>query len=82
MQAMQRLQQLGLVCHFDNHGGRSEHFFLQHLGAVDQQAGIGLEQLRAGLIAVLPGACEMTDASHFCQALDAFAVAVQTACIE
>jgi hypothetical protein len=51
-----------LIGDFDKHGGGAEHFLLQHFVAVDQQAHIGLEQLRPRLIARLGVAGQMLDA--------------------
>jgi hypothetical protein len=48
------------------------NFFLQHLGTADQQAGIGLEQLRVRLIALLLRTCEMANAFDRGQMAKAF----------
>ncbi|MDT4850899.1 hypothetical protein FQZ97_850650 [compost metagenome] len=53
VQAVQGLLQLRQVGHFHQHGGRAEDFLLQQFIAVQQQADIGLEQLRPGLVALL-----------------------------
>jgi hypothetical protein len=66
-----------LIRHFDDHRGRAEHFFLQHFIAIDQQADIGLEQLRLRLIALLRIAGQMLDAGMRVQLLQAFAVAAR-----
>ena len=53
VQTVQGLLQLSRVGHFDQKGGRAEHFFLQQRITPQQQADIGLEQLRLRLIALL-----------------------------
>ena len=75
VQTVQGFAELGLIGDFDDHGGRAEHFFLQHRVALEQQADIGLEQLRPGLMALLFTACQMRDARMRLQCLQAFGIA-------
>ncbi|MNS75061.1 hypothetical protein D3C72_1085590 [compost metagenome] len=82
MQAVQCGTQLRLVRHFDNHRGRAEHFFLQHFIAIDQQARIGLEQLRLSLITLLRIAGQMLNGGMRQQFLQAITVAAEGAGVE
>ncbi|MNP69147.1 hypothetical protein D3C76_1652040 [compost metagenome] len=82
MQPVQRSAQLRLVRHFNNDSGRPEDFLLQHFVAIDQQAGIGLEQLRPGLATLLRMARQMLDSRMIEEFLQAFAITGQRSGIE
>ena len=62
VQPIQGRVQLCLISHFHHHSGRAKHFLLQHLVAIDQQADIGLEQLRLRLMTLLRIARQVLDA--------------------
>ena len=82
MQTLQRPLQFGLVGYFHQHGGRAENFFLQQRIAVEQQADVGLEQLRLRLIALLFAASQVADVRMRVQRLHALGVAGQRAGVE
>ncbi|MNP58048.1 hypothetical protein D3C76_1529250 [compost metagenome] len=71
-----------MVGDFDDQGGRAEHLFLKPLIAVDQQADIGLEQLRPCLAALLRAAGQVRDAGMRVQVFQALAITVQGADVE
>ena len=52
-QTIERCDQLRLVSDFNNDRGRPEYFFLEQFVTVEQQAGVGFEQLRLSLLTLL-----------------------------
>ena len=66
----------------NHHSARTKHLFLQQLVLFQQQADICLEQLRLGLIALLPGTAQVLDTRVREQRLQAFVVAAQGAGVE
>ena len=82
VKAMQRLDQLGLVSRFDQYCGGAKNPFLEQLAAFQQQADIGLEQLRPGLLAFLRLAPQMLDGLVRMQCRQPLFVAAQGADIE
>ncbi len=81
-QAEQGITQLRIVLGLDGHGGGAEDFFLQQGVGLHQQAGIGLEQLGAGLAAFLGLAGQVLDAGVGMQMLQATNVAAQATGVE
>ncbi|MNE56695.1 hypothetical protein D3C80_1516230 [compost metagenome] len=66
----------------DHHRARAEHLLLKQFILFQQQADVGLEQLRLRLVARLRQAAQMLYARVRPQRLQAFAVTVQGAWIE
>ncbi|MNN60837.1 hypothetical protein D3C81_1760440 [compost metagenome] len=81
-QGCDRTQQLGVVGYLNHYRARAEHFFLKQLVLLQQQADIGLEQVRLGLITLLRQATQPLHPRVGSQGLQAFAVAVQGAGVE
>ncbi|MNX75600.1 hypothetical protein D3C86_1070810 [compost metagenome] len=82
MQAIQGGHQLRMIGHFNHHRGRTEHFLLQHFIAIEQQADIGLEQLRLCLIALLRIAGQVLNPRMREEFLQALTIAAQGAGVE
>ncbi|MNN38443.1 hypothetical protein D3C81_1524400 [compost metagenome] len=81
-QAEQCGAQLFVVLSFDGHSGRAKYFFLQQRVGVNQQAGVSLEQLGAGLVAFLYLAGQVLDTGMGVQVFQPRDVAAQAAGVE